>query len=79
VRQELVLLSFEELDRVIDQIGVEVFDLLLRELDLLEHGDDLVVGEEPLLLSLLDEPVEFLDVWKGDLDVEQWTSAFLAG
>ena len=42
----LVLLPFDELDAVIDQIGIEVLDLLLREVDLFEALDDLVVGED---------------------------------
>ena len=66
----LVLLALDELDRVVDQVGVEVLDLLLRQLDLLEAGDDLVVGEEALLLAVLDELVELLDVWQGDIDGE---------
>ena len=75
----LVLLAFDELDRVVDQVRVEVLDLLLRELDVLEPRDDLVVGEEPLLLPVLDELLEFFDVRKGDVDGEQiGTSAFCA-
>ena len=62
VRRRLVLLALEQLDAVVDEVGVEVLDLLLGEVDLLEPGDDLVVGEEPLLLPFLDELVEFLDV-----------------
>ena len=46
----LVRLAFHQLDAVVDQIRVEVFDLLLRELDVLEPGDDLVVGEDALLV-----------------------------
>ena len=53
--QSLVLLALDQLDRVVDQVGVEVLDLLLRELDVFEPGDDLVVREEPLLEPLLDE------------------------
>jgi predicted ATPase/class 3 adenylate cyclase len=71
VRWMLVLLAFDELDRVVDQVGVEVFDLLLGQLDFLERRDDFVVREEPLLLSLLDEPVELFDVGKRDVDREQ--------
>jgi len=32
---------------VVDQVGVEVFDLLLGELDVVERGDDLVVERNP--------------------------------
>ena len=49
VRRRLVLLPFDQLDVVVDQVRVEVFDLLFRELDFLEPGDDLVVGEEAFL------------------------------
>jgi hypothetical protein len=67
----LVLLALHELDRVVDQVGVEVLDLLLRQLDVLEPGDDLVVGEKTLLLALLDEFLQLLDVGQRDVDGEQ--------
>ena len=57
-----------ELDRVVDQVRVEVLDLLLRELDVVEPGDDLVVREEPLLEPLLDQALELLDLGEGDID-----------
>ena len=60
--------AFEELDRVVDQVRVEVLDLLLRELDVVEPGDDLVVREEPLLEPLLDQALELLDLGEGDID-----------
>ena len=64
---------------MVDQIGVEVLDLLLRQIDLFEAGDDLVVGEEPFLLAVLDELVELLDLWESDIDGEHVTSAFSRG
>ena len=70
MRRGLVLLSLDELDRVVDQIGVEVLDLLLRELDLLETRDDLVVAEEPLLLALRDELLELFNLRESDVDGE---------
>ena len=57
-----------ELDRVVDQVRVEVLDLLLRQLDLVEPGDDLVVGEETLLEPLLDQALKLLDLGEGDID-----------
>ena len=57
-----------ELDRVVDQVRVEVLDLLLRELDVVESRDDLVVREEPLLEPLLDQALELLDLGEGDID-----------
>ena len=66
----LVLQPLHELDAVVDQVGVELLDLLLREFDLLEPRDDLVVGEEPLVLSIRDEPVQFFDLGQGDVDLE---------
>src|SRR5947209_16552608 len=36
VRRMLVRLAFHQLDPVVDQVGVEVFDLLLRKLDVFE-------------------------------------------
>ena len=65
-----MLLTFDQLDAVIDQVGGEVLDLLLAELDLLDALDDLVIGEEALLLSRGDELVEFLDVGKSNVDSE---------
>ncbi len=59
---------FVELDRVVDEIRVEVLDLLLRELDVVEPGDDLVVREEALLEPLLDQALELLDLGEGDID-----------
>ena len=68
VREVLVLDAFVELDRVVDQVRVEVLDLLLRELDVVESRDDLVVREEPLLEPLLDQALELLDLGEGDID-----------
>ncbi len=65
-----MLLALDQLDAVVDQVGGEVLDLLLRELDFLDPLDDLVVGEEALLLSRRDELVEFLDVGKSNVDSE---------
>ena len=70
MRRRLVLLALDQLDRVVDQIGVEVLDLLFRQVDLLEAGDDLVIREEALLLTVLDEFLELLDLRQGDVDGE---------
>src|SRR5207302_7857506 len=70
VRRMLVRLPLDQLDRVVDQVRVEVLDLLLRELDVFEPGDDLVVGEEAFLLPVLDELLEFFYIWEGDVDGE---------
>jgi hypothetical protein len=45
--------------------------LFLGELDFLEPGDDLVVGEKSLLLTLLDELVQLLHVRQRDVDRQQ--------
>src|SRR4029450_11914659 len=77
VRRRLVLLAFVQLDAVVDEVRVEVFDLLLGQLHLLEPGHDLVAREEALLLSFDDELVELFDVGERDVDREQIaTSAF---
>ena len=65
-----MLHALHELDSVVDQIGVEVLDLLLREVDFLEPGDDLVIGEEPLVLAVGDELLQLLDLGRGDIDLE---------
>ena len=60
----------DELDAVVDQVGVEIFDLLLRQIDLFEAGDDLVVTEEALLGPLRDEFLKLLDLRQGDINRE---------
>ena len=70
----LVLLALDQLDRVVDQIRIEVLDLLYGEIDLLEARDDLVVGEEALLVCVLYQLVQLFDVREGDVDCEQLTS-----
>ena len=58
-------------DVVLDQVGVEVFDLSLVS-DLFETGDDLVVGEKALLLTVGDELLELFDLReRRDFDGEQ--------
>jgi hypothetical protein len=74
VREALVVLALDELDAVVDQVGGEVFELILRELDFLHTGDDLVIGEEALLLPRLDELLELLDLGESDVDGEQLSS-----
>ena len=63
-----MLLALVELDRMVDQVRVEILDLLLRELDVVEPSHDLVVREEPLLDPLLDQALKLLDLWEGDID-----------
>src|SRR3712207_8536538 len=58
--RSLVLLTFHQLDAVVDQVRVEVLDLILRELDVLEPRDDLVVGQEPFLEPVCDELLQVL-------------------
>ena len=65
-----MLLALDQLDAVVDQVGVEVLDLLLGELDFLEAGDDLVVGQEALLDAVLNEFLQLFDVRKGNVDGE---------
>src|SRR3989442_1296959 len=71
VGRMLVRLALHQLDPVIDEVRVEVLDLLLRELDVLEPGCDLVVVENALLETFLDELLKLLDLRKGDVDGEQ--------
>ena len=66
--RSLCSVALVELDRVVDQVRVEVLDLLLRELDVVEPRHDLVVREEPLLEPLLDQALELLDLGEGDID-----------
>jgi hypothetical protein len=76
MRRMLVCLALDELDAVIDQIGVEVFDLLLAELDLVEPRCDFVVVEDALFEALLNELLELFDLGERDFDGEHRTSAF---
>src|SRR5471030_1320248 len=64
------MLTLEQLDTMVDQVGREVFKLFLRELDLFEAGDDLVIGKEALLLPRLDKLGEFFDLGERDVDSE---------
>ena len=66
----LVLLALHQLDAVVDQVRVEVLDLLLRELDVLEPADDLVVREEAAFDPCLNELLEFLDLRESNIDGE---------
>src|SRR4029450_13244512 len=66
----LVRLALDELDAVIDQVGVEVLDLLLAELDLVEPGGDLVVVENALLEAFLHQLLELFDLGERDFDGE---------
>src|SRR6185437_6801768 len=61
-------LGVQELDVVVQQVGVEVLELFLRELDLLQRGRDLVEGEIALLVSFLDQGLELFDLRKRDID-----------
>jgi hypothetical protein len=65
-----VLLTLHELDSVVDQVRGEILDLLLRELDFLDALDDVVIGEEPLLLPGRDELVQLFDVGKNNVGSE---------
>jgi hypothetical protein len=64
---------------VVDQVRREVLDLLLGEIDLLEGADDLVVGEKPFLLAVLDELLQLLDVRKGNFGREHGPLFLLPG
>ena len=65
-----MLLALHQLDAVLDQVRVEVLDLFLRELDVFEPVDDLVIGEKALLLSFGDELLELFDLGKRDINGE---------
>src|SRR6266446_242228 len=63
--------DLDELDVVVDEVRVEVLDLLLRQLDVVETINDLVVREEPLVSSIGDELLELFGFGERDLDGEQ--------
>jgi hypothetical protein len=64
----LLRLSVQQLDVVVEQVGVEVLELLLGELDLLERRGHLVERQVALFLTFLDERLELVDVGQGDVD-----------
>ena len=78
MRRRLVLDALDELDPVVDQVRVEVLDLLLRELDLLEARDDLVVAQEALLEALGDELVQLFDIRQRDIDGQHFLAFSLS-
>ena len=51
--------------------GLSFLDLLLRELDVFEPFDDLVVAEETLLVTVGDELLELFYLGQRDIDGEQ--------
>jgi hypothetical protein len=65
-----VLLALDELDAVLGDVGLEVLDLLLRQLDVVERRRDLVVVEEALLLAFGYELLQLLDFRERDVDGE---------
>ena len=71
VRRMLVRLALDELDAVVDQVGVEILDLILGELDILEPRSDLVVVEESFVETVLNELVQLFDVGERDVDRKQ--------
>jgi hypothetical protein len=78
VRRTLLLLAFDQLDRTVDQVGVEVLTLLLRQLDVLERRGDLVTGQKPLLHAIGDESRQLLgiEVSRPELNTERgWASS----
>ena len=77
MRRRLVLLALEQVDAVLDEVGVEVLDLLPGEIDVLEPGNDFIEGQKTLLLALLYELVKLFDVRDGDIDRQHGTSPFL--
>src|SRR6266699_230701 len=59
VRQLLVLLALDQIDRPFGQVGVEVLALLPRQANALKRGCDLVIGQKPLRKAIRDEPPQF--------------------
>ena len=68
VVRPLVRLPLDQLHPVVDQVAVEVFELLLGELDLLETLGDLVVVEKPFFEPFVNELLDFFDLRKLNLD-----------
>ena len=52
----------DDVDALAVEVGVELGDLLLRDLDLLQAGGDLLEGQEPPLLAFSDERAQLVDL-----------------
>src|SRR5215217_4521514 len=60
-----------DVDPLALQEGVELDDLLLRDLDLLQAGGDLLEGQEPTLLAFGDQRAQLVDLGDRRLALEQ--------
>src|SRR5207244_11092243 len=60
----------DDVDAVLDQVGVEVMHLLLGDLDLLKRPGDLLEGQVAALAALADERPKLLRVLEGKVAVQ---------
>ena len=60
----------DDVDAVLDQVGVEVLHLLLGDLDLLERPGDLLEGQVAALAALGDERPKLVRVLEGKVAVQ---------
>ena len=65
-----MLLALHQIDTVLSQVGVELVELILGQIDLFESPRYLVVGEEAPFLSILGQPLNLVNVWQSDVDRE---------
>ena len=64
---------------MLEQVGVEVFELLLGQLDLLERRGNFVEGQVALVVALLNERFELFDIRERDLDSQHWAPSCIGG
>ena len=60
----------DDVDAVVDQVGVKAPDLLLGDLDLLERRGDLLESQETLVLALRDQRADLLEIDERRLTLE---------
>ena len=63
--------GLDDLDPLLVEVGVQLLDLLLGDLDLLEACGDLLEGQKAALLPLRDQPAELIELRDRCLVTEQ--------
>jgi hypothetical protein len=62
LRGDLLAVGADDVDALIGQVGVQLLDLLLGDLDLLERRGDVVEGQKAAFLAVCDETAELVEL-----------------
>jgi hypothetical protein len=62
LRGDLLAVGADDVDALVGQVGVQLLDLLLGDLDLLERRGDLVEGQKTAFLPICDETAELVEL-----------------